>query len=265
MMGSSLVLAGLLMAPAQARPAAVPPVEGAVALLAQADPAAADKPRNPMAEDIEVFRRILGRKLGAARSTNFYRPSAQLSAFGSYVTTDYSGSGSHDWTVESHSAIEGVYLSAYGVVFTATMPAGARDGKPSEEKPAAKPISDWERAQMELRGEKAPAPPQAGNPRSPSVRDIILHVLAENGHHLSRLRDDERLTVVITFREGGRNATALWGPYSGASAEYPSLTSAAQSTNPFGPSTTSTIGYGVNTSQGASNKNPSSARDYEML
>src|SRR5439155_3349463 len=113
MMGSSLVLAGLLMTPAQARPVAVPPVEAAVALLAQVDPAAADKPRNPMAEDIEVFRRILGRKLGAARSS-YYKPLAQQGGVVNYLSNDatpwasIAGSGSHEWGVDGNVAVEGV-------------------------------------------------------------------------------------------------------------------------------------------------------------
>jgi tetratricopeptide (TPR) repeat protein len=41
----------------------------------------------------------------------------------------------------------------------------------------------------------------------PPLSDVLLRLLADNGKHFTRLRDDERLTVVVTFR--GPRADAL--------------------------------------------------------
>jgi tetratricopeptide (TPR) repeat protein len=139
------------------------------------------------------------------------------------------------------------------------MSGARRDGKPSDDKPATKPMSDWDRAQAELRGEKPAMQPATGGARPPSVRDIILRVLADNGNHLTRLRDDEKITVVVTFRDGdtffapmsttlGQTANPFQG-FMGQNTMTPSgLTAAAQGTQPSG-----------------STKQPSSGHDYEML
>ena len=121
-------------------------------------------------------------------------------------------------------------------------------------------MSDWDRAKPELRGEKILTPPATGAARSPSVRDIILHVLADNGSHLTRLRDDEKITVVVTFRDG----ETFFAPQG---------TTLGQTSNPFQSMTpsglTTTYQQGVAASSAlqpsGGNKQPSSAHDYEML
>jgi hypothetical protein len=249
------------------------------ALLAQAQrpsearaPDNTDRPANSMAEHIEIFRKILGRKLHPVRSAYGYRGGQNLDA----LTTQYAESGntlwSHDglsgtraWLADGSDAfVEGVYLNGYGVLFTATMPSWSRSGKPSDDKPVAKPLSDWDRAQMELRGEKLTASAPQVAQRVPSLRDSILQVLADNGAHLSRLRDDERLTVVVTFRDHGSqlSTNTLTGSFYNAfghTATQPTVSGPG----PFAPS----IGAPLATVPGgAQNRGaPSSARDYELL
>jgi hypothetical protein len=106
----------------------------------------------------------------------------------------------HPGTAHGLGALEGVYLKGYGVLYTMTLPPQPHPVKPPPAKPAAKPLSDWERVRKELRGDKAdePAPTPAV---PPSLADLILHVLARNGQHFSQLSAKERITVVVTFRE----------------------------------------------------------------
>jgi len=245
------------------------------ALLAQTPRPAAenvDRPTNSMAEHVEIFRKILGRKLHSGRSTFGYRTGQSADGLSNYYVPSNGTLWSHDgandyraWSVDGGDAlVEGVYLNGYGVVFTTTLPSSSRGGKPSDDKPAAKQMTDWDRAQMELRGEKpaiAITPPLAQ--RAPSARDIILQVLADNGAHLSRLRDDERLTVVVTFRDHGSpllsgampttisstlGMTTSQGVVGGQNLYSPRLAS---------PQTAAPTG--------TQNRAPSSARDYELL
>jgi tetratricopeptide (TPR) repeat protein len=145
--------------------------------------------------------------------------------------------------------VEGVYLEGHGVIFTVTLPAPAGDPKPSETKPAAAAVTEWERIQKELRGEKpAAAPAAAGTP--PSVGDILLKALADNGKNFRHLPDAERLTVVVTFRgrtAAGRQAQGLFNRTQTATA------APAQNQPAAGP------GYPASANQ------PRSARDYELL
>jgi tetratricopeptide (TPR) repeat protein len=98
---------------------------------------------------------------------------------------------------------EGTYLKGQGVVYTLTLPPPARNPKEQSSKPAPKAVSDWDRIRGELHNDK-PIPDDAevkGQPRKePSLVQIILKVLAENGRHFAQLGDDEGLTVIITFR-----------------------------------------------------------------
>jgi tetratricopeptide (TPR) repeat protein len=98
---------------------------------------------------------------------------------------------------------EGVYLPGQGVVYTLTLP--LPPPPPAKAEPAqapAKPVSDWDRVRRELRNEK-PEPERKEPPhRQPSLEEIILRVLMENGHHFTQLRENESITVVVTFRGG---------------------------------------------------------------
>ncbi len=104
-------------------------------------------------------------------------------------------SDAHALSPELHGP-QGVYLKGHGVVYTATVPLGtavANDPK----KPAAKPLTEWERTRKELRGEKVePAKPAA--PQE-SLADAVLKVLAENGSHFAQLGENEQITVVLTL------------------------------------------------------------------
>jgi tetratricopeptide (TPR) repeat protein len=244
------------------------------ALLAQNPRPAAenvDRPTNSMAEHVEIFRKVLGRKLTPARTAYGYRSGQNADGISNYYVPSNGTLWSHDggndyraWSLDGGDAlVEGVYLNGYGVVFTTTLPSWSRGGKPSDDKPAAKQMSDWDRAQMELRGEKvsvAAAPPVAQ--RTASARDIILQVLADNGAHLSRLRDDERLTVVVTFHDHGSSLMSgqLATTISGTLGVTTSQGVGGQ--NMYAPRLASPQ---TAAPTGAQNRAPSSARDYELL
>lgn len=236
-----------------------------------------------MSEHIEVLRQILRQRLARNSVVSWPRygdafagspgdvsitvptPGADLAStntqFSPFQATTASSSYGHTFFGgETASSVEGVYLPGYGVVLTSTLPSAARGGKVAEDKPAAKPISDWERAQLELRGEKPEPVAPAGN-RPPALRDTILRVLAENGRHFSRLRDDERITVVITFRDGHAAFTNLTP--STLSSSLPRVTIPA--TNQSGVVSQPLLGGLTQVNPGGKTPAPSSARDYELL
>ena len=108
----------------------------------------------------------------------------------------------HGQQAAPHS--EGVYLKDYGVVYTVTLtppPNGMLPG-PTAGVVTLTPLSPWERTRKELRGEKIEneGKPVSG---SPSLSEVILKVLADNGKHFTRLAEGERITVVVTFRDDG--------------------------------------------------------------
>lgn len=95
--------------------------------------------------------------------------------------------------------VEGVYLAGHGVVFSLSAPPTADPlGKPQA---AAKPISDWERVQLELRGEKVTEETRKETVKKP-LGDVVLELLIENGPRFKKLAAAERLTVALTFRSG---------------------------------------------------------------
>jgi tetratricopeptide (TPR) repeat protein len=236
-----------------------------IAQMTMAD-AGADVPANSMEEHIEVLRQILRRKLnpGPTVSGHASLPSELAPLYGGQTAnantllaqrgylTRYSDGGD--------LGIEGVYLPGYGVVFTATLPTSRRDGKVTETKPVSKPLSDWERTQKELRGEKVEPVTTQTTTRGPSTRDIIAQVLADNGRHLSKLRDDERLTVVITFR-GSAAGTSMYNPVTtNATTLFGAYLSPGGQTTQVAPSSAAPA---LTPSQ--SGKQASSAHDYLML
>jgi tetratricopeptide (TPR) repeat protein len=95
---------------------------------------------------------------------------------------------------------EGTYLKGHGVVYTLTLPPALRDPRPQAPNPPPKALSDWDRVRREVRQEK-PAPMEADKQKKePTLGDIVLKLLADNGKHFSQLRTEESLTVAITFR-----------------------------------------------------------------
>lgn len=110
--------------------------------------------------------------------------------------------------------VEGSYLQGYGIVYTVTLPPPQPKPKTESTKPQPKPLSDWERIRKQLHGEEQPDQGQqiSAQPKEPSLTDVILQTLFDNGHHLSRLNANEKLTVAITFRpvepQGGQVTAA---------------------------------------------------------
>jgi hypothetical protein len=172
-----------------------------------------------MAEDVEVLRRLLATRLGAmsAISSGALQeigvekdrfPAVTLGDSVQFTNTaDVMANQMFDYVAPTKSTVsgnrygvqpEGTYLKGYGVVYTVTLPAAHHRTKPQTDKPAPTPLSEWERTRKELRGEKVEAPPAASEP--PSLADVILKVLAENGRHLALLEPEESITVVVTFR-----------------------------------------------------------------
>jgi tetratricopeptide (TPR) repeat protein len=98
---------------------------------------------------------------------------------------------------------EGSYLKGQGVIYTLTLPPPACNPREQTSRSAPPSVSDWERIRGELHNEKPKpeAEEHKGQPRKePSLAEIILKVLAENGHHFAQLGDEESLTVIVTFR-----------------------------------------------------------------
>src|SRR5262249_13578352 len=99
-----------------------------------------------------------------------------------------------------YPAAEGVYLKGHGVVFTLTLPP-QKDLKPTDSAPAEKTLTEWERVRKELRGEKVEGAGGDKKPKEPTIADIVIKLLADNGTHFSQLAPDETVTVVVTFRQ----------------------------------------------------------------
>ena len=212
--------------------------------LAYAD----NPPANPKsgaaqrAEDIEVMRRILNRALNLPRygshvvqnpyanqdflmgqpihQWDSWNNTRQNQPYITYPTIPSPYIGINTWpnilttvaTVQFPAA-EGVYLKNQGVVFTLVLPPQAHT-KAASTAPADKPLSEWERVRKEVRGEKMDKA-EAKPAQEPTVNDLILKVLADNGRHLTQLGPDETVTVVVTFRnaEPAKGTDAVGAPF----------------------------------------------------
>jgi hypothetical protein len=170
-------------------------------------------------------------------------------------TTFYFDHGDLTWqNVVGHLLdTQGVYIKGQGVVYTLTLPPPQR-ALQEKEKPASKPISDWDRIRDEIHQQKQPAEEKKEPPREPTLPELILGVLAENGRHFAQLGDNESITIAITFR----NAV-------GPSSSVP-MKQTGENTNQNVPRSAATD----STSSTASGANgdattTSSVRDYELL
>jgi hypothetical protein len=103
---------------------------------------------------------------------------------------------------------EGTYLRGYGVVYSISLPVVAQETVKESDKPAPRPLSQWERTRQELRGETVATESKGRTPKEDTVADAVLKVLAENGRHFSRLPENEQLTVAITLRPVGSSECA---------------------------------------------------------
>jgi hypothetical protein len=107
--------------------------------------------------------------------------------------------------VEAHPLdTQGVYLKGQGVVYTLTLPLPQAKPKADAAKAPPRPASDWDRVRREVRNEK-PEPEKKETPRKePTLADILLQVLLENGHHFTQLGDNDSLSIVVTFPANGQ-------------------------------------------------------------
>ena len=175
-----------------------------------------------MYEDIEIFRRILDRKL------NSYYPRITLESTGGMTGMQggmmgFQGGGmmgtmtmagnlppgtTLSFPVQIHREIsrtlEGVYLEGQGIIYTATLSSLQSRGK--AEAPPPPPVDEWESIRRLLHNEKEePKKAEAGKP--PELSDVLLKMMAEYGHHFSQLHDNESLTLILTVRDAGSSAT----------------------------------------------------------
>jgi tetratricopeptide (TPR) repeat protein len=106
------------------------------------------------------------------------------------------------WLQDSRSseAVEGYYIKNEGVLFSVSLPVHFHESLSKPFLPPRKVVSQWERVQRELRGEKIEADSGAPEQKNETVADAVLRLLAENGQHFSQLPENERLTVAITLR-----------------------------------------------------------------
>jgi tetratricopeptide (TPR) repeat protein len=107
---------------------------------------------------------------------------------------------------------EGTYLRGHGIIYTLTLPPPERDPRPQAPTAPPKPVSDWDRIRREIRKEK-PVVEAEQKPKEPTVGDVVLKLLAENGKHFSQLGPSESLTVAITFRPEANRFLAVLDPH----------------------------------------------------
>lgn len=198
-----------------------------------------DRPPNhdKMYEDIEIMRRILDKKLHGLYPSRTYQTfgmsgmqggmygmpggmygmeerkgmggiNGMLGGMGGMWGGMGMGGGMMPVTV-SLPSLEGVYLKGQGVVYTATLaslqpPAKAEAHRSGNAYQAflqsAHVNSEWESIRRQVRNEKEkPKKPEAS--KQPSLSDVLLKVLAENGHHFSQLGENESLTIIITVHD----------------------------------------------------------------
>lgn len=254
--GFELVLAASLWTPAQSAPPQTP-IETSGRLLAGAVHAVAAD-RKPIDEQIEVMRALLLRKLNVGgggvyswsrdgmSSTNQPAMDGSILVYGALAA---SSPGQRYYSLGRVHSVEGAYLEGYGVVFNVGMPPQNRDPRPGAEPPKTAPaMSDWDRMQRQLRGEKMPdvAAPVA---KEPPLGDQVLKLLSQNGKYFSALKDDDKVTIAFTFRSEG------FGDYRSASSNAPSTQTYTQAI-PVAP---------MQNAPTSSPRHGQSARDLELL
>jgi tetratricopeptide (TPR) repeat protein len=209
--------------------------------LVRADSPAGSTTDRGMYEDIEIMRHILDRKLHALYPRNVdsniwidlgggpNSPTDMAIDWGFPVQSNNALRVNPNWTYLYQPAsnpnllvypqsfhrqnlvhevvhaleVEGVYLKGQGVVYTATL----SSLQPAAKVEAAKPVSEWESVRRQLHNEKEePKKPEASKPTA--LSEVLLKILAENGHHFSQLGENESLTLVITVHDAGQSKAA---------------------------------------------------------
>jgi hypothetical protein len=193
---------------------------------------------------------------------------------------------------------EGVYLKGQGVVYTLTLPPPSQSLRPWIMKASSKPLTDWERTRQAMRGDsqvpKDPGPAKESQETGVfaalektghlGITEGILKVLAENGHNLSQLAEDEKLTVIVTFRDlhfGAQtsqnqidpgNPLSAWGaiPEGQMQATWETQVPLRQggSGSPGAGGVAGTTNAGVGAGPGGAGmgpQSPSSVHDFELL
>jgi hypothetical protein len=192
-----------------------------------------------MYEDIEIFRRILDRKLNAyypritLQSTGgmagmqggmMGMPAGMMGMQGGIAGMQGGmmgmqpmvgqspplviyGSNPTGVLQETSRTLEGVYLEGQGIIYTATLASLQSRGK--AEAPPPPPVDEWESIRRQIRNEKE-EPKKAEASKPPELIDVLLKMVAEYGHHFSQLHDNESLILILTVRDA-RSSTAKSG------------------------------------------------------
>lgn len=110
-------------------------------------------------------------------------------------------------------SLEGIYLLGHGVIYTATLSSlqpSAKVQADSSDKVIYEAVlreSEWDSIRRQVRNEKEkPKKPEESKP--PSLSDVLLKLLAENGHNFSQLDGNESVTLVLTVHETGSSSGA---------------------------------------------------------
>ncbi|HZV05469.1 MAG TPA: tetratricopeptide repeat protein [Gemmataceae bacterium] len=204
-----------------------------------------------MYEDIEIFRRILDRKLQPLYPTETSFPFGMLGMQGGMMGMQggmgsmmpgmpgmqggmgggMGMAGGMMPVVIPMRSLEGVYLKGQGVVYTATLSSLNPPSKTAKTE-TLKPVSEWESVRRQVRNEKDELK-KVEVTEPPSLSDVMLKLLAENGHHFSWLNPDESLTIVLTVHEPAQRSSPRKssGGRQGGSAKSASKSSPASSGN----------------------------------
>jgi tetratricopeptide (TPR) repeat protein len=177
-----------------------------------------------MYEDIEIFRRILDRKLHALYPRSLHPSGGGMGGMAGFqggaigfqggmagmpgmpgMSPGSLANTNTVWVEAVGNPVEGVYLKGQGVVYTATL-SSLQPPRTSGKTEAPQPVSEWDSFRREVRNEKEkPKPPEANKP--PELSDLLLKVLAENGRHFAQLGANESLTIVLTVHEKNTPST----------------------------------------------------------
>ena len=169
-----------------------------------------------MYEDIEVMRRLMSRNLQTFANNcqschvgQIRTAAVPLNTGGtaSAFFTDFDRDGYPDYyyvasdhaTAAKAPAVEGVYLKGHGVVFDVTLPPVVHLTSNVATTVSQKLMSEWDRTRLQLRGEKPPETKSAAQP--PSLTQLLLKMLADNGQHFGQMSKVESITLVVTFRK----------------------------------------------------------------